>query len=219
MWHYFLDAATELIESEGMQGVTIRKIAERAGYTSSTAYNYFKDLSHLKFFAAMRFTKGYTDELPSYVDKGKNTVERWLYAWECFCKHSFANPHIYSVIFMEDLGDSAQTMLKAYYDIFAEDLLALPDELQPIIVEHSFAKRSTLYIQHAVEEDFIQEQDVETISDLTFMVWVGTMNTYINHRRNWSTEQAIDYTLTYVKEIILRFIQPDKHSQISFSPK
>lgn len=217
IWRYFLDAATELIESEGMKSVTIRKIADRAGYTSSTAYNYFTDLSHLKFFSALRFTKGYTDELPDYMSRGENTVEKWLYAWQCFCEHSFENPHIYSVIFIDTLGGSAQAMLEKYYTIFTEDLLALPEEIQPIIMEHSFTKRSALYIQPAVEEGFIQVEDVAIISDLTFMVWSGTMNTFINQRRNWSKEEAIRHTLYYVKEILMRYINPDMQDQLTFS--
>ncbi len=49
MWRYFLDAASELMEEKGLNNIKIREIADRAGYTSSTAYNYFRDLSHLKF--------------------------------------------------------------------------------------------------------------------------------------------------------------------------
>src|SRR5699024_12204096 len=84
MWRYLLDAASDLIEEKGLDHITIREIADRAGYTSSTVYNYFRDLSHLKFFAVMRYTNSYFKELPTYMEKGHNTIEKWLYAWECF---------------------------------------------------------------------------------------------------------------------------------------
>src|SRR5699024_90287 len=70
MWRYFLDAASELIKTKSLHEITIREIADKAGFTSSTVYNYFKDLSHLKFFAVMRFTKTYVQDLPSYMEKG-----------------------------------------------------------------------------------------------------------------------------------------------------
>src|SRR5699024_10473074 len=57
MWRYFLDAASELIKTKSLHEITIREIADKAGFTSSTVYNYFKDLSHLKFFAVMRLQK------------------------------------------------------------------------------------------------------------------------------------------------------------------
>ncbi|CQR46359.1 Bacterial regulatory proteins, tetR family [Paraliobacillus sp. PM-2] len=217
MWRYFLDGAVEIIEEEGVEQITIRKIAERAGYTSSTAYNYFKDLSHLKFFAAMHFTTNYINDLPTYVAKGKNTVEKWLYAWQCFCLHSFDNPHIYSIIFTENLGDSPKDMLASYYDVFSMELVGLPEEIKPIIMEHDFSKRSALYIAPAVTEGFIQQKDVERISDMTFMIWKGIMSTYMNQRRKWTKEEAIEITLSYVKELVMHYIAIDKQSQINFN--
>lgn len=42
MWKYFVDATAEIIEEEGVENVTIRKVADRAGYNSATIYNYFQ---------------------------------------------------------------------------------------------------------------------------------------------------------------------------------
>lgn len=41
MIKYFIDATIEIIEKEGYEGVTIRKVADIAGYNSATIYNYF----------------------------------------------------------------------------------------------------------------------------------------------------------------------------------
>lgn len=217
MWHYFLDAATDVIIEDGIDHVTIRKIADKAGYTSSTAYNYFKDLSHLKFFAAMRFTTDYVNELPQYLEKGNNTVEKWLYSWECFCKHSFEHPKIYSVIFMDNLGSVPEDLFEHYYQIYKNDLLGLPDEIKGIIMEHSFAKRSALYIQSAVDEGFIQEQDVDLIADITLMIWKGMISTVMNKRRNYTKKEAIEKTLYYVYTSVLSVIVPEKRKDIHVS--
>ncbi|MDT8862912.1 TetR/AcrR family transcriptional regulator [Alkalihalobacillus sp. MEB130] len=219
MWRYFLDAATEVIEEEGTKNVTIRKIAERAGFTSSTAYNYFKDLSHLKFFAAMRFTTDYLNELPSFMDKGTNQIEKWLYSWECFCKHSFEQPEIYSLIFMDNLGTQPQTLLDDYYKIFKEELIGLPEQIKPIIMEHSFAKRSALYIQSAVSEGFIKEENIDLIAEMTLMIWKGMMNTFMNQRREYTKEEAIRRTLYFIEECVMNVIEQDKRGEITFSPQ
>ncbi|MFB5663683.1 TetR/AcrR family transcriptional regulator [Alteribacillus sp. HJP-4] len=216
MWKYFLDAATQTIEEEGIDQVTIRKIAARAGFTSSTAYNYFKDLSHLKFFAAMRFTKDYTDELPSYMEKGTNTIEKWLYSWECFCKHSFKEPRIYSVIFMDDLGYSPEDLLDDYYKIYESELIGLPLEIKSIIMKHNFSKRSALFIQQAVEEGYLNQEDVDLISDLTLMVWKGMMNTYLNNRSNSSKEEAAKQTIYFLSKNIMRFVTPEYKEKINY---
>jgi DNA-binding transcriptional regulator YbjK len=77
MWKYFVDATAQIIEEEGVENVTIRKIADIAGYTNSTIYNYFEELSHLIFFASMRFLNQYIKELSFYMTTGKNSIEKY----------------------------------------------------------------------------------------------------------------------------------------------
>lgn len=214
MWRYFIEAAVDVIENEGIRNVTIRKIAGHAGFTSSTAYNYFRDLSHLKFFASMRFTADYIEVLPAYMNKGTNTIEKWLYAWKCFCIHSFEQPEIYSVIFMEDLGSTPEEFLDEYYRIYKEDLIGLPEAIKPLVMEHSFAKRSATYIQSAVDEGMLAQKDVNFAADITLMIWKGMINTVLNKRRDFSKEEASEKTLLYVYESVIHLIPPEKQSEI-----
>ena len=44
---FFLTAAKDLIRAEGVGVVTARNVAERAGYSYATLYNYFKDIRDL----------------------------------------------------------------------------------------------------------------------------------------------------------------------------
>ncbi|TFJ93071.1 TetR/AcrR family transcriptional regulator [Lentibacillus salicampi] len=217
MLRYFLDAAIDVMEEDGIDHFTIRKIADKAGFTSSTAYNYFKDLSHLKYFAAMRFTTDYVNELPEYLKKGNNTVESWLYSWECFCKHSFEHPKIYSVIFMDSLGSVPEDLMKYYYQIYQNDILDLPEQIQDIMMEQSFSKRSALYIQSAVDEGFIEQDNVAFIADITLLIWKGMMNTVMNHRRKSTKEEAIQTTLHYVYRNVMGIVVPEKRREINVS--
>ena len=49
---YFIEATEKLIRSDGVEGLSIRKIASEAGYNSATLYNYFEDLEHLVLFGS-----------------------------------------------------------------------------------------------------------------------------------------------------------------------
>ncbi len=44
---YFLEAAKDMIQREGVESVSVRKVADVAGYSYATLYNYFEDLNHL----------------------------------------------------------------------------------------------------------------------------------------------------------------------------
>ena len=93
MWKYFIEATVEIIETEGIHQVTIRKVADRAGYNSATIYNYFNEQSHLIFFASMKMLKSYVEDVTTNMARGQNSYEKYMLAWECMCKHSFEKPY------------------------------------------------------------------------------------------------------------------------------
>jgi AcrR family transcriptional regulator len=94
MMSYFIEAAANIIEEEGIQGITTRKVADLAGYNVATVYNYFKNLDHLIFFASLKFIKDYVLNLSSYTKYASNALEKSILIWECFCKYSFKKPDI-----------------------------------------------------------------------------------------------------------------------------
>ena len=51
----FIEATKSLMDSVGEEGLSIRKIAAKAGYNSATIYNYFQDLDELMLFGSVSF--------------------------------------------------------------------------------------------------------------------------------------------------------------------
>jgi len=62
---YFITAAKELIRGEGLAVVSTRNVAERAGYSYATLYNYFKDIRDLIFSCV----EGFMAECREFVAK------------------------------------------------------------------------------------------------------------------------------------------------------
>lgn len=216
MWRYFLDATSELIEEKGLHNIKIREIADRAGFTSSTVYNYFRDLSHLKFFAVLRYTNSYFKELPEYMDRGNNTIEKWLYGWECFCKHSFELPEVYSLLYIENLGSVPEELMANYYQVYANEMINLSDSIQSIISQHNIVTRSSLYIQDAKEEGFIRKDDIEYIAGATMLIWTGMLTNILNLRKKYSKEEAAKRTMGYIYKSIMCTIVPEKRDQVNY---
>ena len=46
----------------------------------------------------------YTNEVARYIERGKDPIEKYLLAWECFCQYSFKQPQIFHAVFIMDLG-------------------------------------------------------------------------------------------------------------------
>ena len=96
---YFINAALEIIEEEGIDSLSIRKTAEKAGYNSATLYHYFSDFEELRIFTAMKYLDQYAKDLPAYLKQATRPIEKYLKVWECFCLHSFSHPDIFWLLF------------------------------------------------------------------------------------------------------------------------
>jgi AcrR family transcriptional regulator len=203
MWKYFVEATAEIIEEEGIDKVTIRKVAEKAGYNSATIYNYFSEISHLIFFASMKFLKTYTDEVAIYMKNGKNPIEQYLLAWECFCKHSFKSPQIFNAVFIMDLGDHPEKLLEDYYQLYPNDLINIPMELKPILFERNMSKRGRSVLEIASREGYIKEENIDAINELTILIWQGMFTNILNNRRYYEPEEAAKVIMKYISEIVL----------------
>lgn len=203
MWKYFVDATAEIIEEEGIEKITIRKVADRAGYNSATIYNYFTEVSHLIFFAAMKFLKPYTDEVFTYMEKGENSLEKYMLAWECFCKHSFKNPQIFHAVFIMDLGGQPEKLLQEYYNLYPTDLINIPEQLHPILFERNMSKRGRSVLEAACQEGYIKEENIDGINELTILIWQGMFTNILNNRKSYDLDDAARITMNYINEIVI----------------
>jgi DNA-binding transcriptional regulator YbjK len=57
MKSYFIQAAKDMLKGEGLKSLSVRSVADRAGYSFATLYNYFKDLNELIFVCVKIFRK------------------------------------------------------------------------------------------------------------------------------------------------------------------
>ncbi len=101
---YFIEATKSLIQSEGVKSVSVRNIADQAGYSFATMYNYFKDAKVLIF----ECVKIFQDECESFVfDKVNNEVygeNRIKLITKAYVNYFMEYPGIFDLFFVEKLG-------------------------------------------------------------------------------------------------------------------
>ncbi|SDI60403.1 TetR/AcrR family transcriptional regulator [Natribacillus halophilus] len=202
MMRYFIDATVQIIEEEGFENVTIRKVSDLAGYNSATIYNYFSELSHLIFYASLQFLRKYAAALPAYMAKGNNPLEKFLLMWECFCQYSFAEPHIYHAIFSSDVGGGSKELMDEYYDQFPDDLDDLPSDLRPMLLEFNMTNRERIAMAACVQAGYIKEEHAEHIQEMIKLIWQGMLTLVLNRRYDYSAEEATEMTMKYIREIV-----------------
>jgi AcrR family transcriptional regulator len=104
---YFIDAAKELIRGEGLSVVTARNVAERAGYSYATLYNYFKDIRDLIFNCAEDFMAECSTFVAENTDSTKGYGERLEDISKNYVKFFVQYPGIFFLLFQQKQSDIA----------------------------------------------------------------------------------------------------------------
>lgn len=209
MLRYFIDAAAQIIEQEGIDEITIRKVADIAGYNSATLYNYFENLDHLVSLAAMKFLKDYTEGLPSYLQRAKNTLEKTLLIWECFCHYSYKSPKVYYAIFVTNLERSLPTFIKEFYEIYPEYLKEMPDYIAEMLVRNNIYDRSLVLLNECADEGYFDKKDLADLNEMTYFIYRGMLSKVLNENIDGTIEDAVKKTMKYIKKVFRSFLVND----------
>lgn len=125
----FVEAASELIRTQPFSAISIRKIAETAGFHNSTIYSYFQDSDWLLALASVRFLQPYSDGLMEIKQQSLTPCEHFYAIWTCFCHHAFSNPALYYNFFFGKYRYQLTELLDEYYTLFP----AMKNEHSPLI--------------------------------------------------------------------------------------
>ncbi|MFD3158677.1 TetR/AcrR family transcriptional regulator [Haloimpatiens sp. FM7330] len=199
---YFIDATNQIIENDGLENVTIRKVADIAGYNSSTLYNYFKNLDHLILFSSMKYLKDYTKNLHKYIKNTHNSLERYFAIWECFCYYSFNNPKIYNLIFFSKFSNSLNSTIKEYYSIFPDELDNATTDLNKMLLGNTIYERALSILKDCANDGYIIHENLKEINEMTILIYQSILNNLLNHNSSDTIDECIKKALKYFKQII-----------------
>ncbi|MFS8542158.1 MAG: TetR/AcrR family transcriptional regulator, partial [Tissierellales bacterium] len=205
---YFIEAANEIIKEEGISGITIRKVADKAGFNSATIYNYFENLDHLVLFAAMKHIKEYALALPKYLQNVDNALDRFIKVWECFCYYSFKEPEIYYAIFFANLDKDLSEYIGEYYKLFPEEIGVQPKEVSTMLLRHNIYDRGMALVEECVKEGFIKEEDAEALNEMCTLIYEGILQKVIKNKMD--TNEAMNKTMKYINLIVENLINKNK---------
>ena len=203
----FINATIELIDEIGLDQITIRKVADKSGYNSATIYNYFENLDHLIFFAAMNNTKIYSNALGLYTKDAKNAMDIFIKVWECFCDYAFDKPEIYNAIFFPKLEKSIEEYIEDYYRFFPEDIIDVDKNISTMLLKRDITKRGETTVLACAEEGYFRYEDIKEINDLTLLIFEGMLKRVI--RETVSYDDARNKTMEYIKFVIKGYLMKD----------
>ena len=102
---YFIQAAKDILKGEGLKSISVRNIAERAGYSYATLYNYFKDVKDLVFECVLDFQEECEDFIMKETKKTPAGLEKIKEISKAYIKYFVQYPGIFELFFLEKTSD------------------------------------------------------------------------------------------------------------------
>lgn len=185
---YFIEAACKIIEDKGLENLSVRKVADIAGYHFSTLYSYFQDINDVKLHAAIKFL----DDIYRYIQnqiKSENfdcPLEKYIYIRKTVAYWSLEHPDAYQLINFENLGKDLEKIYKNFFKTPASELeiSSFKESIAPLNLNDD---RGTL------------------LHDLILSLYYTYFRTYINQRIQVEREDFINSYLNHIRELFKIF--------------
>lgn len=194
---YFITAADEIIENEGMEKATIRNIAKKAGYNSATIYNYFNDLEHLIFFTKISHLEVYKARLYNEIEDDLEPLEELKKVFRIFAEETFKNPNDFYDLFFSKYSLELNETVTLYHKIFPDRLNTKNDRLKKMLSRNNIYKRNMALVNNCIENGcFFNEEKAKKINELMILTYSGLLNKYLETDSDdveGYTEQFMEY--------------------------
>jgi len=102
--NYFLAAAREIIKNEGVENVTVRKVADMAGYTYPTLYHYFADLNALLWETKESMILELLETLGGEMQTTKHGIDAFKEGCRTYIAYYFRNPNVFRFFYFHSLS-------------------------------------------------------------------------------------------------------------------
>jgi len=173
-----LDAALDLFESRGFDGVAVPEIAKAAGVATGTVYVYFRDKEALVNALYRHWKSAYNETVLAPLPPGLLVRDKFTTLWQRMMDFALAHPR--AIRFMDlhhhaaYLDDESRALSKQYVsvarDFFAEAKAAgVVRDLDPIMVVSLMWGAATGLMKFA--EQGALKVDTDKINDMEDALW------------------------------------------------
>ena len=163
----FIRATREIVDMEGIEQVSIRKVAAKTGFNSATMYLYFKDLDELVTLASVSYLENYCRTLSADIPLMNTALEIYIHTWEVFCQYAFTYPSVFYHLFYKPHSAPLEETIQLYYKIYPHQLDNISGTLYEMLHSGTLESRNLKVLAPLAEEKLISPDSVELINDLT----------------------------------------------------
>lgn len=207
---YFINAAREIANEEGLAGITIRSVADRAGYNSASLYNYFENLNQLMAFTSIDLVAEWLHELTGIMEGPGDELDKYILGWKTFSQRSFADPTGFAYIYASENTDDVIKYFEEYFEIFPEPCEDIPEDILSLHKMKTLIDQEKLMIAPCVKAGFFNAEDASSIYNLALLLHNGLLWTATNAKSPNTPQELSDIFMKYFVEYIQKKLIREK---------
>lgn len=184
MKSFFINAGYDILLDEGLESLTVRNIAKKAGYSYATIYNYFKDYDELMWSIGLKAIQEIADYLSKYykTNKDKKSCDELLrLTYKKYISYFIDNKNVYQFIFFKQFTDLNLNEKNSFPVLF---------NLQQEIMKK------------CVEQGCFKSKDIKLVGDLLTNSINGILSLYFSGKENLSEKDLYIRVDRYIDFLI-----------------
>lgn len=176
----YISAAYKIIMEEGMEALSIRRLARDLDCNTANLYRYFSSLEELGMYAALDSLQGYLNDVSELFREKTDAVERYFGVWNCFCTHAFEHAPLFDLLFFGKHSSELYKIILDYYAMFPDELGKIDASLQSIFTQGDFDYRDYLMLDEIVKQGKISEFDAVILNNVAVNLFKGYFKTVLD---------------------------------------
>jgi AcrR family transcriptional regulator len=168
----------EMLQTEGIENITIRHIGARAGCTSAAIYKHFEDLDHLLTFASIGMLRNYFQEFREIMNGDLNMLDLHLTLWERFACYAFGDVDIFERLFWGKYHALLGDMIYEYYLLFKDEMQGFDGLSASVLFNENLKAREETMLRRAVVTGYFLSDDIPMLTDLGICLFHGMLLDY-----------------------------------------
>lgn len=164
----FLSCTRRVIEQEGIEQVSIRRIARCAGFAATTLYMYFQDADEMLTLASMSYLEQCYHDLLNELPELRTPYEIYRQSWRVYARHAFTNPQIFYHLLFHPHTRPMRDTIARYYDEIYPGLPAATDEtVCKMMLDGNLRGHNLRILRPLAQSCGMEEPEIRLLGDVT----------------------------------------------------
>lgn len=186
---YFIDSAKAILKSEGIKAFSARTVAEGAGFSYATIYNYFKDMKELITICVSEFIAECEEFVLTRKHPETEGVDKLLSLGKAYLNYFVQYTSVFDVVFIEKISELR----------YQEDIQKNLTELFDKLFESDF--------EVIGKTNAIEKNDLDNLKEIFKLTLNSLLLFYINR---WTPKDYLEFMAYSEKSLKFIFVKWEK---------